>query len=137
MDHLFSYIGRDNYVLFDQISRRAGKVIGEYEMIQEGDRISAKNIIANLQVGAATGTLTTGTSLTDGPSEITLNVSITGGASWLNPSIQSIGSAGQYMTSPQWNQLGMGRDWVFELMWDFPFKTAVQGLYLDAVVAGS
>lgn len=39
MDHLFNYIDKDTFAIFDHISRRAGKAIGEHEMIKEGDRI--------------------------------------------------------------------------------------------------
>lgn len=39
MDHLFSYLDKKTYSIFDQISRRAGKAIGDYGMIKDGDRI--------------------------------------------------------------------------------------------------
>ncbi len=39
MEHLFNYIDKETFVVFDHISRRAGKVVGEYGMIREGDRI--------------------------------------------------------------------------------------------------
>jgi hypothetical protein len=100
-------------------------------LIGEGDRITVKNIIARMQVGAAYG------ETTDRPAQVSLRCSTTGGASYGNPILQSVGSGGQYGTSPQWNQIGMGRDWVFELFWDFPFKTALDGLFLDADKLGS
>ncbi len=39
MERLFSYFDKDTFVVFDQISRRAGKAIGDYGMINEGDRV--------------------------------------------------------------------------------------------------
>ncbi|MBF0386412.1 MAG: tRNA 2-thiocytidine(32) synthetase TtcA [Candidatus Omnitrophica bacterium] len=39
MDHLFSCLDQATFSVFDQISRRAGKVIGDYNLIKDGDRI--------------------------------------------------------------------------------------------------
>ena len=69
-------------------------------------------------------------SMTDNPEMASLVWSDTGGASWGNPVMQSIGSSGQYLTSPQWSRLGYARDRVYELSWSAPCKMALNGGYL-------
>jgi hypothetical protein len=54
------------------------------------------------------------------------------GRSFGNPVTQSIGTSGQYVTSLQWQRLGMARDRVFELSWSLPIATALQGAWIDA-----
>lgn len=39
MEHLTSKISKETWVVFDHISRRAGRAIVEYDMIREGDKI--------------------------------------------------------------------------------------------------
>lgn len=53
------------------------------------------------------------------------------GRTWGNPVQQTIGAQGQYLTMPQWRQLGMARDRVFELFWSADAFTALQGAYVD------
>lgn len=43
----------------------------------------------------------------------------------------SMGKTGEYQSSPQFNQLGMARDRVYELFWSEDMKTALNGVYLD------
>lgn len=43
----------------------------------------------------------------------------------------SMGKTGEYQTSPQFNQLGMARDRVYELYWSEDCKTALNGVYVD------
>jgi hypothetical protein len=59
------------------------------------------------------------------------------GHSWGNPVTQSIGQAGEYLTSLQWQRLAYARDRVFELSWSVPMKTALQGAWIDATPAQS
>jgi hypothetical protein len=84
-----------------------------------------------MQSGSAPG-LTT-----DEPPKVSLRYSDTRGASWGNPVTQTIGSTGQYITSIQFRRLGLGRDRVFELFWDFPYQTALTGAYIDAEPVGT
>ena len=53
------------------------------------------------------------------------------GATFGNPVQQSIGMQGEYLVTPQWRQLGMARDRVFELYWSGNVFTALQGAYVD------
>jgi len=49
-----------------------------------------------------------------------------------SPVTQPIGQDGQYVTSLQWQRLGMARDRVFEASWSVPMHTALQGAWLTA-----
>lgn len=59
------------------------------------------------------------------------------GHSWGNPVTISIGEAGEYINSLQWQRLGMARDRVFRLTWSSPTATVLQGAWIDATPAGS
>ena len=59
------------------------------------------------------------------------------GHSWSSPVTQSMGEPGEYRTSLQWQRLGMARDRVFEISWSTPFKTALQGAWIDVTPAQS
>lgn len=98
-------------------------------LVSNSNRISVSRFIADMDVGQTAGTTT------DAPPEVSMRASITKGASWGNPRVQSLGSAGQYATNVQFRQLGMGRDWVFELFWSGDAITALNGAYLEAVEA--
>jgi hypothetical protein len=54
------------------------------------------------------------------------------GHTWGNPVTQSIGETGEYLTSLQWQRLGMARDRCFELSWSVPMPTVLQGCFVDA-----
>lgn len=69
--------------------------------------------------------------------KISLRYSDDRGASWSNPIEQTIGATGKYLTSIQFNRLGMARDRVFELFWALPCKTALNGANIDVVPFGS
>jgi hypothetical protein len=49
-----------------------------------------------------------------------------------NPVTQSIGETGDYLTSLQWQRLGLARDRVWELSWSVPMLTVLQGAWIDA-----
>lgn len=122
---------------------------------KDSNRISYPSFIAEMQVGTIPG----GVQYIDqyafnddfnsdfdirGPDiyypldpKISLRYSDDRGASWSNPIEQTIGKSGQYLTSIQWNRLGMGRDRVFELFWALPCKTALNGANIIAVPFGS
>lgn len=59
------------------------------------------------------------------------------GHSWSSPVTQSMGNPGEYRTSVQYQRLGMARDRVFEISWSTPFKTALQGAWIDVTPAQS
>jgi hypothetical protein len=59
------------------------------------------------------------------------------GHSYGSPVTQSIGEAGEYRTSLQWQRLSYSRDRVFELSWSVPMRTALQGCWVDVTPAQS
>jgi len=96
-------------------------------MIEDGDRVVYKNFIASMQVGTA-----------DPPDPnvdfpVSLRFSDDGGITYGQALVQSLGSGGDFLTQASWNRLGMARDRVFELSWSAPFKTALNGAFVDAV----
>lgn len=101
------------------------------QIVNDGKRISHRNLMANFQVGTPLATSTT-----DIP-DVSLRASDTAGASWGNATVQSIGAVGEYLTAPQWNRLGLARDRVYELSWSAPMKTALNGVWLDVVESAS
>jgi len=126
-----------------------------------GNRVFYSQFLADMEVGEATGTGTSpnvgpgilGTSATDAlgdgtggvlgigygpeqdipaPPQVWLRWSDTRGYSWSNPVKSSLGGAGEYLKSIQFQRLGMARDRVFELFWSYPVKTALNGAFVNA-----
>lgn len=87
------------------------------------DRISYREFIANMEVG-------NGSNYSAVP--VYLRWSDTRGKSWGNAVSISLGMEGEYLTSLQWQRLGMARDRVFELSWSAPVKTALLGAWVQA-----
>jgi hypothetical protein len=87
------------------------------------DRISYREFIANMEVG-------NGSNYSAVP--VYLRWSDTRGKSWGNAVSISLGMEGEYLTSLQWQRLGMARDRVFELSWSAPVKTALTGAWVQA-----
>jgi len=54
------------------------------------------------------------------------------GHTYGNPVTQLAGATGAYLTSLQWQRLGMARDRVFELSWSIAGFRALQGAWVDA-----
>lgn len=87
------------------------------------DRISYREFIANMEVG-------NGSNFSAVP--VYLRWSDTRGKSWGNAISISLGMEGEYLTSLQFQRLGMARDRVFELSWSAPVKTALLGAWVQA-----
>ena len=124
-------------------------------IVNEGKRLSYDRFIAEMDVGGSVGTMDTpdavlgapgGSLEASGPTAqsllavdfsgfqspaVSLRASFTKGASWGNPVPMPLGASGDYGTSMQRRQLGMGRDCVFELFWTGDVATALNGAYLD------
>jgi hypothetical protein len=94
-------------------------------LVNDGNRVSYTRFVADMEVGTLPG------SETDDPPMVSLRWSDDRGATFGDPVLMPLGSAGQYDTSIQWWQLGMARDRVFELSWSVPTKTALNGAWLD------
>lgn len=91
----------------------------------DGKRLFHRQFVADMEVGSAPGTTSTADPV------VSLRWSDTRGASWGNPIQQSLGSAGEYLTSMQFQRLGLARDRVYELSWSAPYKTALNGAWVD------
>jgi hypothetical protein len=59
------------------------------------------------------------------------------GHTWGNPVGVSMGGLGEYLTSLQWQRLGLARDRVFALEWSSPTRTCLLGAWIDATPAQS
>jgi hypothetical protein len=68
---------------------------------------------------------------------LNLRYSDDAGHTWSDPRQTSLGNVGEYLTTPQFQQLGMTRDRVYELFWSANMKTALLAAYLDAEEAES
>ena len=67
------------------------------------------------------------------PVNVSLQWSDDRGKTYSNPVMQNLGREGQYLTSMQWNRLGMARDRVFQIFWSSNTKTALSGAFVDAI----
>jgi hypothetical protein len=63
--------------------------------------------------------------------QISLRYSDDGGQTFSSAPSQSIGASGEYLTSPQWQRLGMARDRVFELSWSADADVALTGAWVN------
>lgn len=97
-------------------------------MVSDGDRVSYRQFIADMEVGLTTD---------DSDPQISLRWSDTRGASWGNPVMLSIGRKGEFALSCQVQRLGMARDRVFELSWSAPVRTSLTGAFIEAKKAAS
>jgi hypothetical protein len=90
----------------------------------DGNRVLFRQFVADMEVG-------NGLSDDSAPPEIRLRWSDDRGRSWGNAVVGSLGKAGEYLTSIQYQRLGYARDRVFELSWSAPVKTALNGAWVD------
>jgi hypothetical protein len=102
------------------------RVRGFPHMIADGKRVIYRQFIADMQVG---------TTEAPGSAIVSLRWSDDRGASWGNAIQGSLGATGEYLTSIQFQRLGMARDRVFELSWSEPIPTALNGAFIDTKVA--
>ena len=86
--------------------------------IKDQNRVSYRQLIAIMECGS--------TLLSD-DALVSLRWSDDGGRTWGNPLVQSFGMTGEYLTSVQFQRLGMARSRVFELSWSTAAKTALMG----------
>lgn len=93
-------------------------------LVEDGKRV----IYDSFQADMATGQIEGGDSAN--PPQLTLRWSDNKGFSFGNGVMQSMGGTGQYITSPQWNRLGLARDRVFEISWSANTDTALQGCWI-------
>ena len=68
--------------------------------------------------------------LPDTSPQVLLSWSDDRGRTFGNPVAASLGATGEYLTSIQYQRLGMARDRVFRVQWDAPVETALQGAFV-------
>lgn len=107
------------------------RVVTFPHLTQGGSRCMYSQFQAKMQVGSIVGTLT------DDPPMATLRYSNDAGQTFVGSEQQSIGASGQYLTSPQWQRLGMARDRVFELSWSANADVALAGAWINYRVAAT
>lgn len=90
----------------------------------DGNRVLFRQFVADMEVG-------NGLPDDSVDPQVWLRWSNDRGRSWGNPVAQSLGKAGEYLTSIQWQRLGYARDRVFELSWSEPVQTALNGAWVD------
>ena len=94
----------------------------------DGKRIVYHAFMADMEVGRGDPNLSP---------IVNLRWSDTRGVSWGQPIQQTAGKAGEFLTAITWRRLGLARDRVFELSWSFPYKTALNGAYVDFTACDS
>lgn len=121
---------------------------GYPHITQDGRLLSLKNFSANIQTGQIPGTI--GEERVDGVDgvwntgwgpgtgafdslqpKVWLRWSLDRGHTFLEPVAQPLGATGQFAEYPSWNNLGAGRDFVFELFWSTPTDTALNGAWVS------
>ena len=115
--------------VFTDAGVRISRVRGFPHMISDGKRVRYSSLIADMECG----TVPVGA-----PEPIvTLRYSDDRGATWGGTQTTTLGAHGATLTSMQFQRLGMARDRVFELSWDAPVHTALQGAWVQARASGS
>lgn len=100
-------------------------------MVDGGNRVMYRQLIADFEVGAEQSTYAVG------DSAVFLRWSDTKGKSWGNPIQGTLGPLGDYLRSVQFQRLGYARDRVFEVFWSAPQITALNGAFVVAEPANN
>ncbi len=127
------YLDLDTYL--DRYDGTTGDPITRIRSFQhvtnENDRLTHKNFLLAMEVGNKMSTVT------NDNDQISLRWSDNAGRSYGEAVLQSLGDTGGYISSLQWNRLGLARDRVYEASWSAPVKTSIQGAYLEVIKAAS
>lgn len=93
-------------------------------MVPTGGRINYTAFLADMEVGAEVPG--------GGTASVFLRWSDTRGLTWGFPVEQLLTVTGAGYVAPLWRRLGYARDRVFELSWDAPIRTALNGAWVDS-----
>jgi len=107
------------------------RIVSFPHMAEGGRRCMYNQFQAKMMVGQIDNTET------DDPPLAALRFSDDAGQTYSNAVTQSIGASGQYLTSPQWQRLGMARDRVFELSWSANADIALAAAWINFRVAAT
>lgn len=100
-------------------------------LVKDGNRVTYRQFQADLAAGQILG------GQSSDPPMISLRWSDDKGFTYGNPVMQSMGATGQYVTSPNWQRLGLARDRVFEVSWSANTNTALNGCWINAIPAAT
>jgi hypothetical protein len=100
-------------------------------LLNDGKRLFYRQFIADIEGGTGGGTTF------PEPPQVFLAWSDDRGHKFGNPVGQDIGETGDYVSSVQYQRLGMGRDRVFQLQWSTPYPTVLQGAWIVVEAASS
>lgn len=114
----------------------AGGIVTSLALVETGQDYIIGDVLSATGIGSGTGFSYTINTITSPPA-IALRWSDNRGASYGNKVEQSLGAAGEYLTQPSWNRLGIARDRVFELSWSCPARTALNGAWADVTPAAT
>lgn len=120
-----------NLNTFTDVGQPISRIRSFPHIENNGNRISYQSFTADMAVGNST------LDVSAAPPSVSLRWSDDRGASYGNKLEQSLGAAGQYLTSVQWNRLGLARDRVFELSWSENCQTALNGAWIEMQEASS
>ena len=99
--------------------------------------ITHTSFVADFATGDAIGYGETGTNAIQGlglpTPALCMRFSKNGGNTWSNYRQKKLITSGNYRSMMRYRGLGMGRDWVFELMWVYPGPSALNGAYADVI----
>lgn len=104
---------------------------GFSHLVNDGKKVTYDRFAADMQCGDASNAIAVD------DTNVFLRWSDDRGKTYGTPVPQTLGATGAYLVQPQWRQLGLARDRVFELFWSVPADTALQGGYIDVTPAGS
>jgi hypothetical protein len=117
--------------VFTDVGKPVARLRSFPHMVADGKRVFYRQLLADLAMGNGP------TPATVPDPMIYLSWSDDGGRTFGNPVGQSMGALGEYLTSVQFQRLGMGRRRVFQLEWSTPCDTALMGAWIDAKPAQS
>ena len=92
---------------------------------KDGFALTFRNIILDAEAGVG---LITGQG---SDPQVMMRYSVDGGRTWSSDLWRSLGAIGVPETKPQWTNLGMGNDWVFEFSCSDPVKFNLFNLFAD------
>jgi len=105
--------------------------------IQNMNRLHYQTFVADIGVGGVDAPGPLEPAAVPTKRQAWLKASRTRGLSWESARVQDLGSAGQFLTTPQWRRFGISRDMVFELSWTADTPTPLNGAFVELVPSAS
>lgn len=106
-------------------------------IMANGVRVVYNQFIVDMECGTSTLIPAEGDPAESVAPLVSLRWSDDRGKTYSNAVVQSAGVQGDYLKQISINRLGMARDRIFELSWSSPFKTALNGAFIEFRPLGS